>query len=877
MLGSISTLALSSAAFAQEEGALMEEIEVTGIRGSLKQALDTKRFSNSVVDAISSEDIGKFPDKNVAESLARIPGIAISRDFGEGAGVTIRGLEPALNLTQVNGQAVGTAQWFVLANASRNFNFEMLSSEMIAGVDVYKSAQANIDEGGLGGTVNLKTRKPLDMDANTVFLNVEGQYSDLPEEWDPSVSGLYSWKNDAETFGAMIAISHQERTVRRETTEEFGFFSPTDRDWLASENPATPFNAPAGSEGQGIIPWGVGSALFEQDRERTGYDINLQLAPTDALEFGLHYFNTEMKADNQNSNFIGIPFRGLFAANNVSTGTTSGGIVTSLDVNGGDPAPWANHVAYDTIYRKGSTMSTEIIDLSGNFEGEGWSISGQIGTTEGEGQNNDFFTEFFASSQDTRVDFDYSYTGAGPAISYAASPWVTNPTDELALTGVFDQTNETSDQEDYIQLDGSFEVDLGPVNEILVGGKLRDRSFEQERIADTMSNGAPGTESLGYAQDFIAGTITVDHSETSMPKTTVFKPNEDLMFSRFTSLDVCADGQTTVCRTGAMRDNTASYEIEEDITALYAMAKFEGEGFSGNLGVRYVETDTTSTGWDFQNDREISEKGSYSNVLPSLNVKYDLTDEIVARFAAGKSISRPAPFALSYAVNLTPETSSGTAGNPNLSPVQANQYDLGLEWYFADASIASVTLFQKDIKDFVFTSTRGALINGVQIDSLTTFDNGPSAELQGAELSVQHAFDNGFGFQSSYTYTDLGQAAVQENGVARNVTFPQTSKDVFNASGFYENDAFSARLSYSYRSEFFKGLIESGARFGDEQEQWDAQVSYNVTDYLTLRAEALNLTEETIDDFYRSQNGTEVVGTQIFNGRRFVVGASMKF
>jgi len=886
-VGAIALMGASSmfqaqAAIAQEAG-LMEEVVVVGIRGSIQNAMDVKRSANSVVDAITAEDVGKFPDKNVAESLARIPGITISRDFGEGQGVTIRGLAPQYNLTQINGQAVGTAQWFVLSDATRNFNYEMLSPEMVGSVEVYKSAQADIDEGGIGGSVILRTRKPLDMPANTLNVNIEAQYSDLPGETDPSVSALYSWKNDDETFGALIAISQQERTVRRESTELFvpAYFTQFDRDWNINDNPETPFNAPAGASEQGMLPWGVGSALFEQDRERTGVDINLQWAPNDNFSSNLHVFNSKLEADNVNSNFIGIPFRGIFAASNVSTGTVENGIVTELNVDGGDPAAWANHVAFDNIYRTGSSMETEVIDLEMDYTGEGFRVHGQVGTTSGEGVNNDFFTEFFASSQDTRVNFDFSNPGgSAPAISYARSPWLTSPTDEMSLTGVFDQQNKTEDQEDYAQVDFSLDVDFGAVNEIKVGGKLRDRSFEQRRVRSEMQNAAVGTESLGWAGDLSNGSFTVDHDETSMPTTRVFNPSEGLMRTAFFALPTC-NGGADLCRTAYAVENVTSYKIDEEINSIYAMANFEADRIRGNVGVRYVETKTDSSGWDIANDQAISKDGDYDNVLPSMNIVYDLTDDILLRVAAGKSISRPAPFALSYAVNLTPETSSGVAGNPTLKPMQANQYEMGVEWYFGTASLASVTYFKKDITDFTYSLTKAAVINGVEINALTTFDNGPSLEVEGIELNLQYAFDNGFGFGANYTYSDIGSGSVPHvvdgNLSSRDVQLPGTSKDVFNATAYYENDVYSARLNYSYRSEFLKGLQENGRLLGDEQSQWDAQLNYNVTENITLRAEMLNITDETIDDIYEAGNGTEVTGTQLYNGRRFFIGANMKF
>lgn len=879
-LGGLST----APAFAQtNEAAELEEVVVTGIRRSLQDSMDIKRFSSAVVDAVSAEDVGKFPDKNVAESLARIPGVTISRTFGEGQGVTIRGLGAGRNLTLVNGQAVGTSQWFILADATRNFNYELLASEMLAGVEVYKSAQADIDEGGLGGTVNLKTRRPLDMEAGEGSISVEAQYGDLSEETDPSFSGLYSWKNEDETFGASIVVSRQERTVRREATEMFvpAYFTQFDRDWNAATNPGTPFNPPAGASEQGLLPWGIGSALFTQERERTGVDLNLQWKPNDNLSLGLHYLNSELKADNVNSNFIGIPFRGIFAANNPSEGVVENGIVTELHVDGGDPAAWANHIAYDTIYRPGSKMDTEVVDLDLEFSGDNFTIEGRLGTTSGEGTNNDFFTEFFASSQDPRANFDfYNPGGQAPRLDYSRSPWLASPTTEMSLTGVFDQQNIAEDSEDYAQIDVSFDVAFGAVNEIKVGGKIRDRSFEQTRYRDELQNAVVGTESLGYAGDLSNGTITVAHDETSMGSLTVFNPDLNGMRNAFFNLPVC-DSSGELCRTGRSITNESSYGIDEDITALYAMAKFEGENLRGNVGVRYVETDTDSRGWDFNNNRPITESGSYDNVLPSVNIVYDLSENVVMRFAAGKSIARPAPFALSYAVNLTPETSSGTAGNPNLKPEESNQYELGIEWYLGNASMLSATYFKKDIQNFVYSLTKRAVINGQEINRLSTFDNGGQAEIEGVELTAQYAFDNGFGFSASYTYSDVGDGVVQdvEDGalVSRNIPFPDASKDVLSGTVYYEQEAFSARLNYSYRSEFFKAIQESGKLFGDEQSQWDAQFNYFVTDNFTLRAEFLNITDETIDDFYSSAGGHNVKATQLYNGRRFILGANYKF
>lgn len=877
---------------AQEAADNVERIEVKGLRASAKANLNDKRFSDAIVDAITAEDIGQFPDKNVAESLSRIPGITIDRTFGEGQGVTIRGVQPDQNLTLVNGQAVGTAQWFVLSDATRNFNFEILASEMVAGLEVYKSSQADIDEGALGGTVILRTRKPMELDANTIQFSTEAQYNDISEKTDPSFSGLYSWKNDDETFGILASLSYQERSVLRETNEDFGWFGPT----IARIDPL--IEAPQGASEKGAIPWGMGSALFEQDRERIGYDINVQWAPNDALDLNVHYLSSTMKADNVNSNLIGIGFRGIaYLGEDTNAGTVNNGIVESLQVRGVDNRPaWARHIAYDNIFREGSEMSTEVLDFEGNYTLKSGKLHWQIGTTKGEGENRDFFTEFWVDANDSRANFDfYNPGGASPAIDFTtASPWLSNPTDEMWLGGIFDQANTTEDKENYFQVDYTHYVEFGAINEIKAGFKMRDRSFSQSRVRTSLSNLAPvGEGSLGPASDFWTGDlVNVDHGSTNAFAASYFMPDRGLMYDALYNVAECADGTDTLCRNTDVFLRDASFEIEEDINALYVMANFGIDGIRGNVGLRYVDTDSTSNGFDLTTSQPVSFSSNYKEWLPSVNVAYDLNDETVMRFAASRVLTRPAPFQLAPAVNLTPETSSGSAGNPALNPLTANQFEIGVEHYFDEASIVAVTMFKKDINDFIFTKTVSREINGQQINQLRTPENGGSTTIDGIEFQVQHVMDNGFGGYFNYTYTDVGDASIDEavpvtdddgNIVGatlaeRLVRFPNTSKNSYNFGVFYENELYSARLNYNYRSEYFIAAAEIGDNFRDEQSQMDAQFSYILNENITLKFEALNITDEIWENYYeRNTDKQRLGGTQSANGRRFYVGANFRF
>ena len=871
----------------------IEKIEVRGIRASQQANLNTKRFSDGTVDAISAEDIGKFPDKNVAETLARVPGITIDRTYGEGQGVTIRGVQPDQNLTLLNGQAVGTSQWFVLSDATRNFNFELLASEMISGLEVYKTSQADIDEGALGGTVILRTRKPLDLEANTIQGSVEGQYGDLSGEVDPGLSGLYSWKNDEESFGVLVSASYQKRSVRRETTEDFGWFGPSVGRLEGVIEP------PAGATEKGATPWGIGSALFEQERERLGYDITVQWAPSDDLDMTVHYMNSAMKADNVNSNLIGIPFRGVaFMGTDTNPGTVSNGIVDSLDVTGSDSRPgWARHMAYDNIFREGSEMSTYVADFEGNWSLDTGKLHWQIGMTEGKGENRDFFTEFWVDSADPDASFNFTNPGGtAPAIDFTGpSPWLQNPGDEMWLGGIFDQLNETTDKETYVQLDYSWYVDFASISEIKVGGKYRDRSMEQNRWKTDLANLAPtGADSLGAASDFWTGDmVNVDHANTNSPSQSYFMPDRGLMNSALYGVNECtaSSAEGELCRNSNVFQGASSFNVSEKISALYAMAKFDVDGVRGNVGLRYVNTDSNSSGTNVNTGEPVSFDNEYSEWLPSINLAYDIVDDVILRASASRALTRPAPFQLAPAVNLTEETSSGSAGNPFLEPLTAAQYEMGMEWYFTPESLVGVTAFKKDINNFIYTTTVAKEIGGEQINQLRTPVNGGNSSIDGVELQLQHAFDNGFGGYTNYTYVDAKDAKVTEaeaitdaDGVITGVTtvdsfvkLPNTSKHSYNVGGFYENDLFSARLNYNYRSEYFLAKTEIGGQYREAQQQLDAQVSWNATEWLTFKLEGLNLTNEIWENYYiRESDGARLGGTQSSNGRRVYLSASFR-
>ena len=273
-----------------------EDIVVTGYAGSLRQALEIKRNANAVVDAISAEDIGKFPDRNVAKSLSHIPGVSIDRRFGEGEKVAILGTDPALNRMLLDGHGLASADWGGNDNdpSSRTFNYSLLAPELVDRLEVYKSPEARIEEGSLGGTVIVRTRRPLDLEAHSIFASGGYSYNDRAEKGNIRGSGLYSWKNDAETFGVLIAATYDKQNLVRSGVEFFGYDnangsgSPFMTTNAAGErvlkNPNAVITGGTLAElDEAASPFGINYAFFQQQRERASVAGTIQLRPTSDL------------------------------------------------------------------------------------------------------------------------------------------------------------------------------------------------------------------------------------------------------------------------------------------------------------------------------------------------------------------------------------------------------------------------------------------------------------------------------------------------------------------------------------------------------------------------------------------------------------------
>jgi len=819
----------------------VEVIEVRGLRASNKANINSKRFANAVVDAVSAEDIGKFPDSDVGQALGRVPGITVGRSFGQGASVSIRGTDPTMTLTSLNGQNVASTGWYDQLNIDRSFNYSMLPSELIGSMEIYKSSQANIVEGGIGGTVIVKTRKPLDMDANTVFASVKGEYGSVNEEVSPELSALYSWKNDDETFGVLVAGSYVDREYARTGTE-------SDLDWGGRSS---------------IQPSG-----FVQQQERTALDATFQFRPTENLEFGAHILSLELGADSVGANmYINTDTDWGEGASNCQQFNAAGVCTIS------STAPEnASKVFFQNWARKGE-MTSDTFELNAKYLGEGFTIDAVVGNTKAEGgtQMSSNFGYGWWGDNFGAVKWhgDVDATGKKIKIDGADLSFTRDQLDTATNTSTWTGIQgPNTDEETYAQIDVDFDLDLGAINKFEMGVRYTEHEFEksENRAVYAFPEGANSfpTDEL-YSTD----TMKIGSNGWTVP---------------MANLDYMIDSTLSLVDE-FVYSRPAYGQIKEDNFSAYGMFSFDGDGFRGNFGLRYIQTDVSSTGHVIDNSpadalaintgwstTKSTEKDSYSDVLPSFNAAFDLQDDIILRVSASQAITRP-----SYD-NLFLSSSSGypddrggneeiTYGNPGLQPMKSSQADVSFEYYYGDGNLVSATYFVKDISNFIVASSEfnqqiGVVNNDLEVPAddwtVNRYNNAGGGTIDGIELQVNHAFDNGFGINANYTYADAdAPAEVYTDSIG---VFTESSKHSANLVGYWENEEFSARAAYNYRSEYM--VREYGKYYGnrmhDDFGTLDVTLGWSYSENIAIRLEVVNLLEEDDVQYGAAEAGTDV-------------------
>jgi iron complex outermembrane receptor protein len=925
----------------------LQEVVVTGIRASLQESLSLKKASTSVVEVVTAEDIGKMPDKNVADSLKRVPGVTVSSagategGFDENDRVSIRGTGPSLTQTLIDGHYVASGDWFVLdqtGTVGRSVSYTLLPSELVSKVVVQKSSEASLVEGGVSGSVDIVTRKPIDdfKQRLTLQASVGAVYADLPSKASPQFSALANFKNDGSTFGAMIQGFYEDRYLRRDGTEILGYDQIAPGSNLAVAHPDLT---------NVWVPHDIGSALFTQERKRYGGLVDFQVKPSDAVNLDLSGFYAKLEGPNYNRNYLmwATHFinNGAGVTPAVPTGSTLPATCAALGANapngcypgiGLQPGytvvnntltnarftgiPTTNYGIYDQISRPDESADTAYINLDGNFViTDHFHLDGQIGWSEGHGKTPTQDVSETAPGVGSGAFWTLNGVSRNldwglPGVNYA-QPFPPGQPQDLAFGWIFGgQFIDTVDKEVWAKLDGTIEIaDGGEWKDLKFGARYskHDRSSIGSIAQGPTFAGPPnggGTDPKNYPTTYSNYPSNYNTFGGSVPSGVWYWTPAQL---------ATYNGPGMVQRDPVKRAYPPQwFSLHEPDTALYVQADFKGERWSSNFGVRYVRTvEDTITYIPLACTASIPPSAnpcpantpnlvvgslfgafsgnpvskSYDDLLPSWNLAYNFSPELIGRLAAAQTMTRPDYSALAGTTSLTPPanfpgTGSGSGSNPYLKPITSNNFDAGLEWYFAPRSILSGTLFYMDLTNYIgygsqiinyTTFGSGLPPGGVVVPYNLTVPINTTGRAQGIEIAYQQAFGN-FGIDLNYTFTDAKQTAdVPTGGDTRLVG---ASKNVYNVSGYYENAHFSARVSYNYRSAFYDGLDRSTAFSQDDIGTLDASLAWIFNDNFSVNADGRNLNNPTLK--YYALDTTQ---PRAFyrNGRQYYLTLRAKF
>lgn len=881
----------------------IETVTVVGIRGSMEKSLDVKREANSHVEVVTAEDIGKLPAKNVADTLQRLPGVNISSSsateggFDESDRVSLRGTAPSLTQTLVNGHTVGTGDWFVLSQVQtvgRSVSYSLLPAEIVSQVVVHKTSEAKLVEGGTAGSVDIITRRPLQFaDPMTIEGTVGGVYSDLPGDTKPQVNGLFNWKNADSSAGVMFQAFYEKRSLRRDAQEVVGGFSA-----IGATDPAAVANPDLAGA---LYPNLTGVTYFEQERVRKGGVLDIQVKASDSLTLGLNAFYSKMEADNYNRNYMMwasrfVPFltpdAGYTVENGVLTNAHYSAVTDPSIMCGGAPCATTPFAVYDMISRPKASSDTKYIALDADWQAsDALNFKFQVGNTEGHGESPT--QDVIELGINGGAGAGWGMNGATHAIDWTlggdnTSPSGIRPQDGWIFGG---QDIRVTDEEKWAQADGEFVFADGALSSLDFGFRWSDHEREN-----------PHEIAQGPMGDFgNAANYPTSHSNNpgdfgsglgiTFPGSVWFYTPEQLA-----QIDAMFANRDPVARF-YWQD---MYDVKEKTGAAYVQMNFTGERWSGNLGVRYIRTDQdilsnvavapgipladqppgTINGSAFGPYLPTLTDKTYKKFLPSANFKYDFTDTLVGRVAASKTLTRPDYSALAGSVSLDDLTHTGSGGNPELNPILSTNLDASLEWYFAPRALLAASVYSMDLKDYVTfgTSTQQFIDqNASQGQATPVFANyqvsspvNTNAEVKGFELTYEQPIGDNFGISANYTYAD------SDSDGAKPVY--GTSRDTYNLSGYFENEKFNARLSYTYRSEFYAGVARTDDFFQDAIGNLSASVGYKISDALSVSLDALNLNDPQLK-YYSQVNGEGRKLPYAFyeNGRQYYVNFRFKF
>ncbi len=891
-------LALQAQGQAQKPQQL-DTITVTGIRASVEKSLETKRNADAVVEVITAEDVGKMPDKNIADAVQRVPGVTISSQSGGSGGfdendrVSMRGTNPSLTQTLINGHAVASGDWFVLDQVGlvgRSVSFSLLPSELVSQVIIRKSATADLVEGGVAGAVDIITRKPLQFSrAVTLEGSIGGVYADLPKKTDPQLNALINWKNASNTVGVMVQAFSEKRHLRRDGQEILGYAAIAPGSALATARPDLANVA---------YPTLIGSALFEQERERRGGLIDVQVKPTPDLELDFSAFRSHMEATNYNRNWMFWGSRVIGGDNRIPSSYTvrNGTLVAATFPNAGAPGANAQYAIVDQIYRPGTFSETEFVNFDAKWRPtQRLTMSGQLGQTTGKGETP---RQAVFEGDVLNTGATYSMNGLGSPVDVAfpgGNPAVFTGTTLDWIFGASPAT--TKDKEKYGKVDGEWAFDRGAFNNIKFGARWAEHTRETHQVA----------QGPKWANDpFNVANLPAWSGET-------YPSNFGDRLGGNWPRNVWQISPGELERWGDLYSNRdplerqywpGEFSLKEKTSAAYVMANFDGPGWSGNAGVRLVRTEervtvnvaipgsvcgalapcpqvpgavTTSAFGSFYRTEVANH---YNDVLPSANLKFELGNNMIVRGALARTMARADYSALGGSITADDTTLTGNGGNPNLKPIRSTNFDAVWEWYYAPRALLSAGVFAMRLSNYVGFGTYQTQLLNIRENTFRTYTisapTNSKGTINGFELAWQHPLPMGFGVMANYTHADAKEkrdCAVTTNLDPCIKDLVGASKSTYNLSAYYEDHGFGARIAYTYRSKFFVGLDRSSPQYQDDTGVLSASLSYTLNRNVSLHLDALNLNDPVLKYYGANEDQPRAFYA---NGRQFYFGVRIK-
>jgi len=920
--------AQEQAAPAQDEN--VEEVVVTGLRGSLTKALDIKRDSPQIVEAIVAEDIGKFPDNNVIEALQRMTGVQVTgRGGGEADVISIRGLNDVH--TTVNGRDVYTG-------IGRSIALQDIPASLLSGVNVYKTRTADQVERGIAGSIDVKTNRPFDFTDAKIVVAGRGIYADQPDEIDPNVSALFSNRWELEgggEFGALLNISYAETHYRDDTMTAgavFPFFNthphpdyspyemiPSTRNGAQIWQPGLEMGLPnaAGStlaiDGADYDYLLMRDAIFGTSytglRERPAASVSLQWAPNDELELLGEVFYTGYRNESQNAMWFSNTFE--HQNGNIDIPLVYEGTNVVKEHQG-----WSNGGFQSGDFATGKTDSY-LYAL-----GAKWTPADNV-TVKSEllYQDSEFSSDFFAMRFERTaygINVDYNNDDGVPALEFIDNPATGVDESDMAAvenwkaSGMWDNGGRDVGDSVTFTADVEWELDNNFIQKIKAGGRYEERNAQQfgrgqeswDHGGRTVSELMTALTDAGAAGDGSGLIFTVDD---------YFQGRADTFDSFIT-----ADGSYLLDNAAAVRtvyglekeSLVKTLDVTEESAALFATASYAlGDSVTGDIGVRYVDYTQSLESWSetgvntYVYDHATGE-GKADKVLPSLSLNWNITDDLLARLAYTQTLRMPNFTDLNplqyFQDPLTEGSGSyGTAngGNPDLKPVESVNYDLSLEWYFAEGSSLYGAIFKREIDGLIVP---GRMVvnrlnqNGNPQDYVLSVPaNAANGELSGLEVGLVYFPDNlpqaldGLGVQASYTALDSSQDTPIFDSLGNITSYVETKMAGVSDSSYsvvlaYDKDVFDARLSYTWREEFYTGneaaIFANPIQFWSRPEQsLDLQISWDVTDDLMLTFDATNLLDDVYQNYYGEGNANIYnFGSGVYS-KTFALGARYSF